>query len=163
MKMRRMSAKQQNVCQPSNARWCDTLELSWDSESRQSKQDWRAILRDFVAATTPADYRWTLPNRRYIAAGLYLPSVFREGVGTIVIGVDTSGSIGTHELEQFAGEISAIAEEAQPEIIHVVYCDAAVQFCYPNRTELLRTTRIRCHCSIPLTRPILRSWLFRTV
>jgi predicted metal-dependent peptidase len=87
----------------------------------------RAILRDFVAATTPADYRWTPPNRRYIAAGFYLPSVFREGVDAIVIGVDTSGSIGTHELEQFAGEISAIAEEAQPESIHVVYCDAAVQ------------------------------------
>jgi predicted metal-dependent peptidase len=63
------------------------------------------------------------------AAGLSLPSVFWAGVRTIVIGVDTSGSIGTHELEQFAGEISAIAEEAQPESIHVVYCDAAVQFC----------------------------------
>lgn len=40
------------------------------SESRQSRQDWRAILRDFVAATTPSDYRWTPPNRRYIAAGI---------------------------------------------------------------------------------------------
>jgi predicted metal-dependent peptidase len=97
------------------------------SDSRQSQQDWRAILRDFVAATTPADYRWTPPNRRYIASGLYLPSVERQGVGEIVIAVDTSGSIGRHELEQFAGEISAISEEAQPEVIHVVYCDAAVQ------------------------------------
>jgi len=44
-----------------------------------------------------------------------------------VIAVDTSGSIGTHELEQFAGEISAISEETQPLAIHVVYCDAAVQ------------------------------------
>jgi predicted metal-dependent peptidase len=44
-----------------------------------------------------------------------------------VIAVDTSGSIGKHELEQFAGEISAISEEARPEAIHVVYCDAAVQ------------------------------------
>jgi len=44
-----------------------------------------------------------------------------------VIAVDTSGSIGTEELEQFAGEITAISDEAQPEIIHVVYCDAAVQ------------------------------------
>ena len=44
-----------------------------------------------------------------------------------MIAVDTSGSIGTEELEQFAGEISAIAEEAQPEAIHVVYCDALVQ------------------------------------
>jgi predicted metal-dependent peptidase len=97
------------------------------SESRQSQQDWRAILRDFVAATTPSDYRWTPPNRRYIASGLYLPSVERQGVGEIVIAVDTSGSIGKPELEQFAGEISAISEEAHPEVIHVVYCDAAVQ------------------------------------
>jgi predicted metal-dependent peptidase len=97
------------------------------SESRQSQQDWRAILRDFVAATTPCDYRWTPPNRRHIASGLYLPSVERRGVGEIVIAVDTSGSIGKLEMEQFAAEISAISEEAQPEAIHVVYCDAAVQ------------------------------------
>jgi predicted metal-dependent peptidase len=97
------------------------------TESLQSQQDWRAILRDFVAATTPADYRWTPPNRRYIASGLYLPSVERRGLGEIVIAVDTSGSIGKLELEQFAGEISAIYEDAQPQAIHVVYCDAAVQ------------------------------------
>jgi predicted metal-dependent peptidase len=97
------------------------------SESRQSKQDWRTILRDFVAATAPSDYRWTPPNRRYIASGLYLPSVERTGIGTIVVAVDTSGSIGTEELEQFEGEISAMSDEAKPESIHVVYCDAAVQ------------------------------------
>jgi predicted metal-dependent peptidase len=96
-------------------------------ESRQSRQDWRAILRDFVAATMPSDYRWTPPSRRHISRGLYLPSVDRSGLGRIVIAVDTSGSIGNRELEQFAGEISAIAEEARPEAIHVVYCDAAVQ------------------------------------
>jgi len=48
-------------------------------------------------------------------------------LGEIVVAVDTSGSIGKRELEQFAGEISAISEETQPEAIHVVYCDAAVQ------------------------------------
>ncbi|MGD0223031.1 MAG: VWA-like domain-containing protein [Terriglobia bacterium] len=97
------------------------------SESRQSQQDWRAILRDFMAATAPSDYRWTPPNRRYIASGLYLPSVERRGLGEVVIAVDTSGSIGKRELEQFAAEISAISQETQPEAIHVVYCDAAVQ------------------------------------
>jgi predicted metal-dependent peptidase len=97
------------------------------SENRQSKQDWRARLREFVAATTPSDYCWTPPNRRYVASGLYLPSVERRGVGAIVIAVDTSGSIGAVELEQFAGEISAISDEAKPEAIHIVYCDAAVQ------------------------------------
>jgi predicted metal-dependent peptidase len=97
------------------------------SETRETKQDWRTILRDFVVARTPSDYRWSPPNRRYVASGLYLPSVERAGLGPIVIGVDTSGSIGEDELEQFAGEISAISEEAMPEAIHVVYCDAAVQ------------------------------------
>ncbi len=96
-------------------------------ESRESKQDWRSTLRDFVAARDPSDYRWTPPNRRHIYSGLYLPSVVRQGVGPIVIAVDTSGSIGTKELEQFAGEIVAIADDTQPESIHVVYCDAAVQ------------------------------------
>ncbi|TAM83474.1 MAG: hypothetical protein EPN47_05025 [Acidobacteria bacterium] len=97
------------------------------SESRESKQDWRAILRDFIAAAAPSDYRWTPPNRRYIASGLYLPSVERRALGEIVVVVDTSGSIGKRELEQFAAEISAISEEVQPEAIHVAYCDAAVQ------------------------------------
>jgi predicted metal-dependent peptidase len=96
-------------------------------ESRESKQDWRAILREFVAATSPSDYRWTPPNRRFVGSGLYLPSVSRSGVGPIVIGVDTSGSIGPNELEQFAGEITAIADEVRPEATRVVYCDAAVQ------------------------------------
>jgi predicted metal-dependent peptidase len=96
-------------------------------ENREAKRDWRAILREFVAATTPSDYRWTPPNRRYVSRGLYLPSVERSGSGRIVVAVDTSGSIGPQELEEFAGETTAIVGEAKPEATHVVYCDAAVQ------------------------------------
>lgn len=94
---------------------------------RQSIQDWRAILRDFIAALDPSDYSWTPPNRRYVAMGLYLPSIIRTGIGEIVIAVDTSGSIGSEELQQFAAEITAISGEARPEQIHVLYADAAVQ------------------------------------
>jgi hypothetical protein len=89
-------------------------------QARHSVHDWRAILRDFIAATNPSDYRWAPPNRRFVASALYLPSVERSGVGDIVIVVDTSGSIGTQELEQFAGEINAITNEAQPESIRVI-------------------------------------------
>lgn len=95
-------------------------------ESRESTQDWRAILRAFVAATALSDYRWSPPNRRFVGAGIYLPSLHWEGTGRLVIGVDTSGSISERELDQFAGEISAISDQAQPESIHVVYCDEAV-------------------------------------
>lgn len=96
------------------------------AESRQSQKDWRAILRAFVAATQPSDYRFCPPNRRYVHLGLYLPSIHREGVGRLVIGVDTSGSIARKELEQFAAEITAISEQVHPEAIHVVYCDKKV-------------------------------------
>jgi predicted metal-dependent peptidase len=96
-------------------------------ESRRSRQDWRAVLREFVCARAPSDYRWSPPNRRYIARGLYLPSVERSGLGEIVIAIDTSGSVQHSQIEQFAGEVEAIAEQAQPEGIHVVYCDARVQ------------------------------------
>jgi predicted metal-dependent peptidase len=96
------------------------------AESRQSKKDWRDILRDFIAATTPSDYRFCPPNRRHVHAGLYLPSIHREGVGRLVIGVDTSGSIARKELEQFAAEITAISEQVHPEAIYVVYCDKKV-------------------------------------
>jgi VWA-like domain (DUF2201)/Putative metallopeptidase domain len=96
-------------------------------QARESKHDWRAILREFIAATNPSDYRWSPPNRRFVASGLYLPSVERSRMGDIVIAVDTSGSIGSKELEQFAGEINAIINEALPEAIRVIYCDEAVQ------------------------------------
>jgi predicted metal-dependent peptidase len=109
---------------------CGRVPLQLDrtiGERREGKLDWRSILREFVAATAPADYQWTPPNRRHIASGLYLPSVIRSGVGIIVIAVDTSGSVGSEALQQFAGEISAIISDAQPEMSHVVYCDAAIQ------------------------------------
>jgi predicted metal-dependent peptidase len=96
-------------------------------QTRVSRQDWRAILRDFISAQAPQDYRWSPPNRRYVSAGLYLPSVHKTGLGEIVVAIDTSGSIRGRELEQFVAEIAAIAEEAQPERIHVVCADAAIQ------------------------------------
>ena len=96
------------------------------NESRQSKQDWRTLLRDFVVATATSDYRWTPPNRRYVAAGLYPPSVERVGVGTIVIAVDTSGSIAERGTRAIHGEITAISDEAKPAAIQSI-CDAVVQ------------------------------------
>jgi predicted metal-dependent peptidase len=102
------------------------VERAFEKE-RNASVDWRSVLRDFISASRPSDYIWTPPNRRHIARGLYLPSVVRSGIGEIVIAVDTSGSIGVEELQQFAGEITAIADEVEPDRIYVVYCDASVQ------------------------------------
>jgi predicted metal-dependent peptidase len=107
-------------------RWPGGLERHL-ADAKVSRTQWRSVLRDFISSTDPSDYRWTPPNRRYVASGLYLPSVERSGIGEIVIAVDTSGSVDETTLEQFAGEIRAIADETHPERIYVVYCDAEVQ------------------------------------
>lgn len=96
-------------------------------QARASRQDWRRILREFVGAQAAEDYSWSPPNRRYVSAGIYLPSVEKTGLGEIVVAMDTSGSIRSAELEQFVAEIAAIADETRPERIHVLCADAAVQ------------------------------------
>lgn len=95
-------------------------------ELLEAKVDWQSVLRRFISASVPTDYSWTRPNRRFVAQGLYLPSVHKEGVGKIVIGNDTSGSISDELLQQFAGEINMIVKEVRPEEVVVVHCDAMV-------------------------------------
>ena len=96
-------------------------------QARHAPVDWREALRRFFSQTVPQDYRWTPPNRRFVWAGLYLPGLHREGIGEIAIGVDCSGSISNKLLSKFSAEVNAIAAESRPELVRVLYCDAAIQ------------------------------------
>jgi predicted metal-dependent peptidase len=95
--------------------------------ARQEPQDWRALLLEFVENTVPSDYSWTSPNRRHVANGLYLPGVTRENLGHIAVAVDTSGSISPALLSAFCQELNAIAHEAHPDKVTVLYCDAQLR------------------------------------
>lgn len=95
-------------------------------EVRKPVVDWRQVLRRFVQTTARNDYRWFPPNRRYVAMGLYLPSLRSEDMGCVVIAVDTSGSVSEALVAAFSAEISAILEDCRPEAVHVLYCDTAV-------------------------------------
>lgn len=90
------------------------------------KADWRVLLRRFITDQVKTRQTWMKPNRRFIASGTYLPGNLREGMGAVVIGVDTSGSITDQVLARFATEIRAIMEDCEPARVHVIYCDAAV-------------------------------------
>ncbi len=83
--------------------------------------DWRDVLRRFVSATVRDDYRMLPPNRRYVAAGLYLPSMRSDSIGEVMIVVDTSGSIGSAEFAAFASETNAILSEVRPSRVHLLY------------------------------------------
>ena len=95
-------------------------------DSAKPKVDWRDQLRHFITQISKDDYSWARPNRRYLAAGLYMPSLYDESMGDIVVGIDTSGSIDQKTLNAFGAEIKAIAAAVRPANIHVVYCDSEV-------------------------------------
>jgi predicted metal-dependent peptidase len=91
----------------------------------EPKIDWREVLRRFISTTSKNDYAWNPPNRRFIHRGLYLPSMRSDELPTIVVGVDTSGSISEKDLSEFAAEISGILSDYQT-TVEVVYCDSDV-------------------------------------
>ena len=92
-----------------------------------SRLDWRALLRRHMTEAAKRDYTWSLPNPRFIDAGLYLPSIRSEGVGTLAVLVDTSGSLPGATLAAFWAEVRDVATEIQPESVVVVQVDAEVQ------------------------------------
>ncbi len=89
--------------------------------------DWRALLRRHMTDAARSDYSWSVPNRRFIDAGLYLPSIRSDGIGTVAVIVDTSGSLPRDALAAFWTEVREIAAEVRPERVVVLQVDAAVR------------------------------------
>lgn len=89
------------------------------------KVDWKSILRRFVQQSAAADYSWKLPNRRYLAQGLYLPELRSESMPPMVVFLDTSGSTQPF-MAAFLAELNAVADECKPESIYLVHVDSAV-------------------------------------
>ena len=92
-----------------------------------SRLDWRALLRRHMTDAARSDYSWSAPNRRFIDGGLYLPSIRSEGIDTLAVIVDTSGSLPEGLLAEFWSEVRGIAADIQPERVIVLQVDAAVR------------------------------------
>jgi predicted metal-dependent peptidase len=94
----------------------------------QPQVDWREVLREFINATCAGnDYStWQRPNRRFMSAGVYLPSGISEQVGELVVAIDTSGSIGSRELTQFLSEVHSICQTVKPDAVRLLYWDTKV-------------------------------------
>lgn len=92
------------------------------------KVDWREALRDFIKTAMQGKDKttWKRLHKRYLASDLIMPSSYSEKVGGIAIGIDTSGSIGGEELNQFLSEVKSICDEVSPEKIDLMYWDTHV-------------------------------------
>ncbi len=92
-----------------------------------SALDWRTLLRRYMTDAARSDYSWSAPNRRFIDSGLYLPSIRSEGIDSIAVIIDTSGSLPAQTLAGFWAELREIAAEIRPERVVVLQVDAALQ------------------------------------
>ena len=95
-------------------------------EVLQPKVDWREVLQKFLVKARTDQRSFARFSRRFIAQGLYLPSVSGEQMGEVCFAVDCSGSIDQKTVNQFASEIKRVKEDLMPERIHVLYFDSEV-------------------------------------
>ena len=89
--------------------------------------DWRTLLRRHMTDAAKRDYSWSVPNRRFIDSGLYLPSIRSEGIDAIAVIVDTSGSLPAETLAAFWSEVREVATEIEPERVILLQVDTAVR------------------------------------
>jgi predicted metal-dependent peptidase len=95
------------------------------------KLPWTHHLKPFVRQFSKEDYSFTRPNMGVFMATdgeVILPSLWSEGLGNIVVVVDSSGSIACDKalLGEFTAEIASIHRECSPKELHFMDCDAAV-------------------------------------
>lgn len=91
---------------------------------RESRVDWRSLLRNFVQGSNPHDWSYTKLSRRN--PDVYLPGITKDGIGALTVLIDASGS--THGLQEaFLAELQAIGSDLMPEAIHIVPFDFDVR------------------------------------
>ena len=96
-------------------------------EIRESKVDWKAMIRANVKSNFPDDYTMNKPNKKFLQTyGIYMPTMYSETVNAIGIGVDTSGSMCDADYIKILSELNALCQEIKPLKIYVFYTDCEV-------------------------------------
>ena len=100
-------------------------------ESRRIK--WQTLLRDFFLETQSDEASYTTPERKYIHMDLILPGhgMDDEKIEAIWAFVDSSGSIGHDEMNQFLTQLYRIAHQFKC-TFHLCYWDTQVTDVYRN-------------------------------
>ena len=111
-------AKQHGKLPMSMQRFMDEIE--------EPQVPWQSVLQRFVSQISRNDYSWSRPNKRMVAHGYIMPSLYSESMGVLATGIDTSGSIDGPTLNAFASEIIAAFNAVHPEKLINIYCDARV-------------------------------------
>jgi predicted metal-dependent peptidase len=91
--------------------------------------DWRKTLQRYTSEMEEDPSIYKIPNRRHVFHDLYLPGLKgkNEGLGTVAIAIDTSGSIGQDEYVTFIEETRSVLRSFQPKEIYIIYCSDGIE------------------------------------
>lgn len=109
---------------------------------------WNDHIETLFARRLGSDgYNWRKPDRRLIIRDCYAPGRSGHGAKLIVVGSDTSGSVGDKEKDMFFAELAGIFDDLRPEELIVMWCDAKVHdvdYCdEPNDLNEIRRRGVR--------------------
>ena len=112
----------------------------------ESHIDWKGLLYRYITSEIPVDFTWARPSKRSYSLNVYTPNIIKEQVD-IIVSIDTSGSIGTDELEEFVSEIVGVINSFEAVKLTVIVCDATVQgvfrFNNPQKSEILSKLKLK--------------------
>ena len=94
----------------------------------EPRVDWREVLRSFIRVSlqdrdSPS---WRRAHRNFLWQDIILPSIMGKRMKSLVIAMDTSGSIEGEMLEMFMGELNKAIKVAGPDRVDILYWDTAV-------------------------------------
>lgn len=88
---------------------------------------WEEHVETILARTFGSDgYNWRRANRQLIVRDIYAPGRTGHGAKLVVVGSDTSGSVGDKETDMFFAELAGMFEGLRPEQLVIMWCDSKV-------------------------------------
>ena len=104
----------------------DTINRLLD-ERIKSRIFWRDLLHDHISKMVGSDdYSWRRPSRRSTSVDLYLPSMISEGIASVVICIDTSGSMSPADIGRAVSESRACLNQCRPTRTMIIETDAEI-------------------------------------
>ncbi len=88
---------------------------------------WEELLRRYMDQFAKSDFSWASPNRRFVANGIYIPSLKSDELPPILFVVDASGSMPAQSLHAAVSELQSIVDTMAPEYVDMIVHDTSVK------------------------------------
>lgn len=95
---------------------------------------WETLLQNYIDTFIHEDYSWRKPNKRF--SDIILPSLYSEGINSIVFCNDASGSVSDKDFNKGLTEFRSVREKLKPRETTIISFDTEIKnICILQRDE----------------------------